>query len=169
MPRIRREFKTIHVRSDKDGNQLIVKEEPVYGNRKIYVHLNVEQYPRFIGEIDRQNRILIVRRQRNKHLHRDMNSYGFNYTVIHDTKQFSQVMLEETNGEEFTRYLIPVKDIISHSVVKFFKQEGLEVQYFMRLEIIQRYISKQRFRQNKLCASPVRTKQQSNHGDEYDS
>jgi hypothetical protein len=150
MPRVRRTWKVIHRRSDRDGNMLIVEEEPVYGNRKIYLHLTTEKGPRLLGEVDRQNQTLLVKRNRSKHLHHQMNAYGFNYALIHDAKMFNQVLVEEEFAGDKYRYLIPTSIIMEWSTVKNFKQDGFEIQYFLRFEYFNKFLTKKRFVQNKL-------------------
>lgn len=151
MPRVRPQFKCIHRRHDRDGNALIVEEEPRYGNRKVYLHLACERSPRLLGEIDRQNRIMLVKRDMSKHLHHQMNSYGFNYTLLHDGLMFDSILLEESIGEEKLRYLIPVQVIREYSIVKNFKKtDGFEIQYFLRREYLMKFITKKRFKQNAL-------------------
>lgn len=169
MPRIKRQFKEIHRRSDKSGNMLIITQEPVYGNKKIFIHLITEAMPRFIGEVDKQNGILLIRRKRDRHLHREMNAYGFNFILIRDAKLFTQVLLEEEVTTNFhQRYLIPTKDIMNYSTVKYFKEEGLEMQYFMKLEQLSRYITKKKFKQSKLLEQPKRAENKINYGEEFE-
>jgi hypothetical protein len=150
MPRVKRLFKPIHQRSDKKGNMIIVTEEPVYGNRKVYIHLAGEDKPRLIGEIDRRNKILFVRRDKSKHYHYKMNAYGFNWVVINETKNFNQVLLLLKDGSMKQYFMIPVDFIKSNGMVKNFSSSGFELQVFLRAEYLDRFSTKTRFNQSAL-------------------
>lgn len=150
MPKVKIVFKDIHKRSDVKGNMLIVSEEPVYGNRKVYIHLAAESRRRLIGEIDRQNKIMFIRRDKNKHLHYKMNSYGFNWTVINETKQFNSVLMMLKDGDSQQWYMIPVQFIKESGSVKNFSKSGFELQVFLRVEYLPSFKTSSRFIKNKL-------------------
>src|SRR5687768_15898080 len=120
MPIVRKQYKVIHKRSDSKGNFFIVEQEPLYGNWKLYVHLTGEDRRRFIGEIDKDNRVMLVRRDKSKHYHFQMRAYGFNYRIINDIADLQSILLEERDGASVAYYLIPVSFIKTSGVVKEF-------------------------------------------------
>lgn len=150
MPVIRNEYKTIHKQSDRDGNTFMILQEPVYGNWKVYIHLHNEKYKRMIGQIDTQNRIMFVERDKSKHYHREMMAYGFNYTVIDKIANLKKVLMLETDGTRQTFYLIPVEFIKANSKVKNFQKSGFEIQYFLRYEYLERFIFTGRFEKGRV-------------------
>lgn len=150
MPAIRNEYKTIHKQSDRDGNTFLIKQEPLYGNWKVYVHLHNEKYPRLIGQIDTENRIMYIERDYNKHYHREMMAYGFNYTVIEKIADLKKILMLEDCGGRQTLYLIPIQFIKDNSKVKNFQKSGFEIQYFLRREYLERFIFTGRFEKGRI-------------------
>jgi hypothetical protein len=124
---------------DRFRNELICTH---YGEDKIEVKLklNTERRKRNIGTIFKKDRILFVRRNRLKHLHRKSRSYGFMYLLIKEGKQFDNVRLMDELGS----YLIPKKVILESSEVMNFKNskdgESYELQYFLSMDIIEKYM-----------------------------
>ena len=108
MPRVKKQWKQTHIRTDRIGNSIIVSEEPVYGTRRFELHLVSEEFPRKIGEVDRKTKIIFMRRDRAKHLMREMNAYGFNYHVMKESAQFNHVLLQvRVYDDYYEYYLIP--------------------------------------------------------------
>lgn len=150
MPVVRKEFKIIHKRSDREGNFFIVEEEPEYGNWKVYVHLKGEKNRRLIGEVDTQNRMMFVRRKKERHFHHKMNAYGFNYTAIKDIVNLQNILMLEQVGDRKTYYKIPVKFIKDNGVVKNFSKSGFEVQLFLRYEYFDKFKTESKFEKGRL-------------------
>jgi hypothetical protein len=151
VPRIKREYKTTHTRSDRAGNMLLVKEEPVYGTRKFYLHLVAEKHARLIGEVDRQNKIMFMKRDSAKHYHFQMRAYGFNYVVLKESQQFDRILLQiKLLDDYYEYYLIPKSFIMEYGQVKEFNKTGFEIQIFLRAEYLERFKTKQRFERSKL-------------------
>lgn len=150
MPVVRKQFKTIHKRSDNKGSFFIVEEEPEYGNWKVYVHLCGEKNRRLIGEIDTENLTMFVRRKKERHFHHKMMAYGFNYVAIQDIGNLRNILMLEEIGDRKTYYIIPVKFIKEHGVVKNFSKSGFELQIFLRYEHFERFRSNQRFVKGRL-------------------
>lgn len=150
MPKVKRQFKNIFKKSDAKGNVLLVEEEPTYGNRKVYIHLTTEGYPRLIGEIDRNNKVIFMERNKQKHFMWSMRAYGFNWFVINKTDQFVNVLLRESDGDDDTWYLIPVEKIKELGTTKNFGEQGFELQTFLRIEYMENYKTDKRFEKNRL-------------------
>lgn len=94
---------------------------------------------RRIGFIDRKKKTFVVTRNREKHLYRKTNSYGFNYHIISKAKTFDTILLKDEYGE----YEFPVSKLLEHGkTVLHFAQQGFELQIFLPLEIIEMYLKK---------------------------
>lgn len=141
----------MHQRSDSRGNQFIVKIEPRYGNWKVYEHLYGEEYPRLIGDVDVKNRVMFMKRDKNKHFHYQMKSYGFNYIVIKDIADLKYILLMEIDGDDRTYYMLPIEFIRTNAVVKHFQKTGFELQYFLRVEYLERFKTNNRFEAGRLA------------------
>lgn len=154
MPQIRREFKTINRRSDVIGNMLIIQQEPVYGNYKIFISLVSEgSRERLIGEVDTQNKVLMVKRDKAKHYMRANNSYGFNRVVIEEVSVFNRVLLMEIDGDAIDYYLIPDVDILRKGHKLNFVNQGFELQWFLPMVEIVKYKFDGRWKEGKMMIS----------------
>lgn len=157
MPSVRRDFKVINKRSDSEGNMLIVKQEPLYKNYKIYLSLVKEgNRERLIGEVDTENQVLLVKRDKSKHFHLKSHSYGFNREVIFRMAVFKFVLIEETVGDAIHYYMIRDKYIIEHGQRLFFREQGFELQVFLDYHHIVKHEFKGRWKKGKLIR-PVPT------------
>lgn len=114
---------------DKNGNKLILT---VKGN--VFLKLKNEKRKRKLGVINRAKKIFIIKRNRQKHLHRKTNSYGFNHHIISKAKTFDKILLKDEYGE----YQFPISKILDHGkTFLHFMQKGFELQIFLPLEIIE--------------------------------
>lgn len=153
MPQVQRIFKVINRRSDSIGNMLIVKQEPLYKNYRIYLALVEEgTRERFIGEVDAENKILLVKRDKAKHYHRASNSYGFNRVVIEEMSIFNRVLLMEVDGDQIDYYLIPDVYILKHGHKLNFVSQGFELQWFLPMQEIVKFKYGGRWEKGKLIA-----------------
>ena len=124
---------------DKFGNFLTIME-----NGNVFLKLigmkGKSILGRRIGFIDREKKIFIAPRKREKHLMRKFNAYGFNDRLLRSAKSFTHILLQDEYGE----YLFPVADLFTYGKCYLhFKQQGFELQIFLALEHIQRYKSQQ--------------------------
>jgi hypothetical protein len=100
----------------------------------VFLKLVAENKRRRLGYIDRAKRELVVKRKRDKHLHRKSNSYGFNHHILSKAKTFDTILLTD----EFGEYRFPVAKVMAHGrTFLHFKQQGFELQIFLALEIIE--------------------------------
>lgn len=150
MPRVRVQFKDTHKRSDAKGNMLILSQEPVFGNKKLHIQLAGEMRRRLIGEIDTQNRTMFVRRNKEKHLHHKLNSYGFNWHVINEATSFTNVLMLVQSGGKNNYYMIPTQFIKENGSVKNFSASGFELQTFLRIEFLERFTTDKKFIKGKI-------------------
>jgi hypothetical protein len=131
-----------HIANNKDIKMAIIDNSSnallIYFDGKVELEIATEKSPRNLGTI--KEKTLYVERNREKHLHRKSNSYGFNYYLLNNVKVFDSVALLE-DGQ--TYYNIPKEKIIEFGKVMYFKnsQDGnsFEVQIFLSRDIIKLY------------------------------
>lgn len=115
--------------ADDQGNIISVL------NNRIMLTLKKERRARLIGVIHDDEKFLYVKRNRNRHLHKKTNSYGYNDFVLRNTKRFNHILLQDVSG----KYLIPVNEILTKGNYLFFKTEGFERQVFFPLEEMRKW------------------------------
>lgn len=121
---------------DEQGNHFVTRES---GNvLTICLKLNNETREREIGKVYLKERILEIKRNREKHLFRKNKSYGFNEHVVKTGKTFDKIQLsDEQNTYLFQKELILTKGSYLH-----FKDLGFERQLFLPLSEMENFISK---------------------------
>lgn len=121
---------------DEQGNHFVTRES---GNvLTIFLKLNNETREREIGKVFLKERILEIKRNREKHLFRKNKSYGFNEHVVKTGKTFDKIQLsDEKNTYLFQKELILTKGSYLH-----FKDLGFERQLFLPLSEMENFISK---------------------------
>lgn len=107
----------------------------VVNNDNIYIKFNNELKGRLVGVLNREKRWLFVRRDREKHLLKKANCYGFNYHILSTARLFDKVRLSDNYGT----YNIPIQEILSKGSFLHFKKQGFEVQIFMNIQDIKKY------------------------------
>jgi hypothetical protein len=119
---------------DEQGNHFVTKES---GNvLTICLKLNNETREREIGKVFLKERILEIKRNREKHLFRKNKSYGFNEHVVKTGKTFDKIQLsDEQNTYLFNKELILTKGSYLH-----FKDLGFEKQLFLPLSEMEKFI-----------------------------
>jgi hypothetical protein len=119
---------------DEQGNHFVTKES---GNvLTIFLKLNNETREREIGKVFLKERILEIKRNREKHLFRKNKYYGFNEHVVKTGKTFDKIQLsDEQNTYLFNKELILQKGSYLH-----FKDLGFEKQLFLPLSEMEKFI-----------------------------
>ena len=112
-------------RTDDQGNMLICKHNGV--RVIVTLKLKQEQKHRRIGVINIERKTIEVRRNKDKHLMRVNNSYGFNHKLLEDAKLFDKVRLID----EVDEWLIPKDWILKNGSFLHFKNVGFERQIFV--------------------------------------
>jgi len=105
------------------------------GILKIGLKLHSEKAARDIGSVRLDNKTLMVKRDKSKHLFKKNESYGFNEYLIRNGKTFEQIMLTDDDGV----YLFPKELILEKGEYLHFKQEGFERQLFLPLSLIKQH------------------------------
>lgn len=90
-----------------------------------------------IGEIDFAERTLAVYRDREKHLMKMFDGYGFSKDLIDSSRFFDFILIKEKSGEDEALYLIPREEILLYG--QLYKAEGYEKQIFISLEKLKNF------------------------------
>lgn len=125
---------TIKTQPDERGNFYSVKVNEL-GVRIIHLHLMETPPPRLLGNILPKARVFVVYRNRQKHLFKKNNSYGFNEHILRTATMFDHVELID----DFGIYKIPRELILSSGTYLDFKSVGYEKQIFLSLDIIEKH------------------------------
>ncbi len=97
--------------------------------------LAAEKKRRTIGVLTKSTGVFNIVREREKHLHRISNSYGFNHRILTMSNKIKTVVLTD----DVTRYKIPISYILENTNFLFFKQQGFELQTFVSLEQLKQF------------------------------
>jgi hypothetical protein len=131
-PKLKDEVTSI---SDDYGNLLVVKNN---GKRIIVTLRLVAEGNRFrkVGVINLATKIMEVQRNREKHLFRKGNAYGFNHKLLSDAKLFDKIRLKDDKEE----WKIPVSFILQNGKFLHFQSNGgFEKQIFISLPEIEEF------------------------------
>jgi hypothetical protein len=123
----------INTSPDQEGNffEIINDGDTII----IFLKLKKEKKKREIGIIYVSQSTLFITRNREKHLFRKNQSYGFNEYIISKATKFEYVRF----NDEFISALIPRKVILEKGSYLHFKENGFERQLFLSLEEINKY------------------------------
>jgi hypothetical protein len=115
--------------TDGKGNRLVLES-----GKPMPLRLFLKgQRPKLIAHYNPEKKVLILKRNSERHYHYKSKSYGFNYAIL-DSLEIEQVHL--TIDKE--NFIIPIKAFESARVLNF-SQQGFEVQKFLPVEIIRKY------------------------------
>jgi len=127
---------------DESGNHLYADE---LGN--FWLRLTGEDRKRGLGRAHKKSRTLELKnRQRDKHLLKSAQAYGFNYKLIHHLhtdKGYLTIFL----SDEYDAWQIPMKWLLDEAEFLYFKKSGFEKQIFAKLNKIDKFsiMDKRRF------------------------
>ena len=126
---------------DKGGNRLYLRvfiddetNEKVSAN--IHLKLKDEAKNRLIGNYYFHEKTIYLKRSSEKHYHRATKSYGFNYLVINDPYLDIKWVVAEIDG---IKYRFPKSMIDQYGSYLQFKQQGFELQRFLKFGLIKNY------------------------------
>jgi hypothetical protein len=129
--------------TDRKGNVFIAEhtEEDIF----VYIYLKSEDRKRYIGRINKEQRILFIRRDRSKHCHRKTSSYGFCFKLFKESTRFDTVHLRD----EFGSFQFPKATVLNECRVMNFTQSedgnDYELQYFLPIKIMNKYEKESEF------------------------
>lgn len=118
---------------DEHGNYFEVEE--IKGWLIVGLKLESNVKIREIGKVNLKEKFIEIKRNKEKHLFRKNNSYGFNEYLIKTSKTFDNVKLIDDNGT----YVFPKNTILEKGKYLFFKEQGFEKQLFLPLEEINKF------------------------------
>ena len=116
---------------DEYGNSISITQ-----NGAVILNLASEDRVRTIGVLNKAEGTFEFRREEKKHLHRKSKSYGFNYWFLAKTNSFSHILFT-IKGDG--TYKIPKEEIIDNGKFLFFKQQGFELQTFLKVDKIKEF------------------------------
>lgn len=117
----------LRVFSDENDNKV---------SANIHLKLINEDKQRLIGNYYFGEKTLYLKRKNSKHLHRSTNSYGFNYTIITDPYLDIKWIVAEIDR---VFYRFPKSLITDFGSFLQFKQQGFELQKFLKFNLIKNY------------------------------
>jgi hypothetical protein len=101
----------------------------------IYLKLASESRSREVGRVILSKRLLEILRDKDKHLFRKNNSYGFNEVLISTGTKFDNVMVRDKDGI----YIFPKELILEKGSYLHFKDTGFERQLFLPISEMEQY------------------------------
>jgi len=119
---------------DEHGNYILVSD-----NNEVTLFLASESKTRKMGTINKVDSNFIVTRKKEVHLHRNTNSYGFNYRFLQENKSFSFILLKEFVDRKVITYRIPKNIVMNNGNFQLYSKQGFELQIFLTLEEIETY------------------------------
>ena len=119
---------------DSKGNSLILENK----DKLIFVSLKLsaENKSRMLGTINREKRVIEIKRNSKKHLMYKIGGYGFNHKLLKESKTFDLILLNDENSQ----WLIPKTFILENGRILNFSQEGFELQIFIPLNKIKDFL-----------------------------
>lgn len=106
-------------------------------DKLIILSLKLGEYKlRRIGTVTKSTRTIEMKRVREKHLFRKLNSYGFNDYVLRNQTSFDCVRLSDDLNNHWK---IPVEYILEKGTYLNFREQGFELQRFVSLEALEQF------------------------------
>lgn len=90
-----------------------------------------------LGELDAEKRVFSTFRNREKHLFKNFNAYGFNRGFLEDNHLFDYVYIKERTPSGKNMYFVPREHILANG--RLYKAPGFENQVFISLEEIEQF------------------------------
>ena len=117
--------------------------EVLNNGKTLYISLILakDNKPRRIGVVLLATRVLYINRNREKHLFRANNSYGFNEHILRTGKTFDRIQFSD--GQ--ITAIVPVAFILQNGSYLHFQTQGYERQLFVTIEQLQQFEIKQQF------------------------
>lgn len=133
----------MYTESDNQGNKLLIENKAVRTKDgkdtliNVYIKLASERHRRLIGVIVNSKRRIHVERAEDTHLLIKANAYGFNHYILSNATRFDDVVIHEKHSKDV--YVVPRTVIMEEGKFMFFKQQGFELQTFVKKEVLNRY------------------------------
>ncbi len=109
---------------------------------EIFLKLKSENRKRRLGIVTKSTKTLKIKRNREKHLYRMGNAYGFNEYLLREATRFDKVWLRD----EHAHWTIPVAFILDpkNGFYLHHLQQGFELQKFISLGELEQFRVKQK-------------------------
>lgn len=128
-------------KEDKQGNQLLVRgffdENKEWTFATVHLKLANMSKPRLLGYVDVQDAVLHVTRDSAKHYHYKTKGYGFNWELLNGNLIHIKTISMRIDDDNL--YVFPKTLIKDYGTFLNFKQQGFELQRFIRFDLIKRY------------------------------
>jgi len=126
---------------DSVGNRLYLRvffdnETNEKVSATIHLKLKGESRYRLIGNYYFIEKTIYLKRNSKKHYHYTTKSYGFNYNILSDPFLDVQWIVADIDD---VRYRFPKSTIDTYGTYLHFKQEGFELQKFLKFNLIKNY------------------------------
>ena len=128
-------------KEDKQGNQLLVRgfydENKEWTYASVHLKLAKMSKPRLLGYVDVQDAVFHVTRDLAKHYHYKSKGFGFNWEIL--SGNLIHIKTISMRIDDDTVYVFPKSLIRDYGTFLNFKQQGFELQRFIRFDLIKRY------------------------------
>jgi hypothetical protein len=89
----------------------------------------------YIGFIDTERRVLVIGRNRKRHLLRKASAYGVNEWLLENSTKFDKVEIDDT----IEHFIVPREVISQYGFMLEFSKRGYSPQRFIKLEYLRRF------------------------------
>lgn len=132
-----------YVQDDKFGNKLYMRvffEDDTNERVSATIHLQLakENKRRLLGNYYFRDSTFYVKRDSSRHYHRVTKSYGFNHTILNDPYFNMKFIMACIDG---INYKIPKSVVDEYGTYLHFKEEGFELQKFLKFQFIKNYLN----------------------------
>jgi hypothetical protein len=130
--------------SDSEDNQIIIRvyydENKLETNATVYLRLKSDKRARLLGNVDFATKTFFCKRSMAKHYHYQVKGFGFNWTILND----SYLNIENIHllVDDKDRYVFKKDLITRYGNFLNFKQQGFELQKFLKFQLIKDLTSK---------------------------
>lgn len=129
------------IQADKFGNKIICRgflnEKNEYTHCKVHLKLVKENRPRLIGYVDVNEHTFYCVRDSDKHYHYKTKSFGFNWEFLNGQFVFIDKIYLRVDDNKV--YVFPKTLLSQYGTYLNFKQQGFELQRFLKYELIKKY------------------------------
>jgi len=131
----------LYADDDRHGNRIYLrvfhneKKENVCAN--IHLKLVSEKKPRLLGKYHYDDKTFYCTRKMSKHYHYASKGFGFNWKILEDP--YLDIQRIHMVLDDDLHYNFPKSLIAEYGSYLNFKQQGFELQRFIRYELIKNY------------------------------
>lgn len=126
------------IKGDPNGCKLFVRMYAHDGKEvsaMVQLQAAGERRIRNLGFVTLADMVFHVKRNREKHLHQQSKSYGFNDTILREQSLF-RIEYVHVTEDDTTHYIVPASTIHEFGSYLHFKEQGFERQRFLRIDTL---------------------------------